>query len=125
MAADTVSLSIYFHLKFVCWYVSSPASDKLLMLPGITKLEHPKRMGFAAACLTCLSLFATTHAFSQRFWEAVLTLGLENPTKIQRLKWKYRSLLRKPQHPALAPPEEHHCKHTREQKALVIHMAVL
>lgn len=67
-AADTLSPSVYFRLKFVCWYASAPTSDKLLMC----SLASPSRdtpnirvLLLLLACLICLSLFATTDAFSE------------------------------------------------------------
>lgn len=72
-------LSVYFQLKFVCWYARAPASDKLLMCSLASPRQDTPNIWvlLLLSCSICLLLFATTDALSETLGGSA-TLGLKN-----------------------------------------------
>lgn len=99
-------LSVYFQLKFVCWYARAPASDKLL----IRFLASPSQdtpniwVLLLLAFLICL--------FIAFWWNCWFLRDSGSQWLLLDCKIQYRGLYMKPNCPALAPLEKFYCRHT-------------
>lgn len=82
-----------------------PTSCQMCSLPSPTQDTPNKHF-----CCSCSSVFATTDAFPEILGGNTCLWAVRH-NKTRKLKCSYRSLIMNPQHPALAPPGKHHCRH--------------